>query len=42
MKMESGYFAYHGLVMFRAGLVVEVQFYSASHDAVAEAFARPL
>jgi ppGpp synthetase/RelA/SpoT-type nucleotidyltranferase len=28
MKMESGYFAYHGLVHFRSGLVVEVQIYS--------------
>ncbi|HYT90565.1 MAG TPA: hypothetical protein VEL76_17795 [Gemmataceae bacterium] len=28
MKMESGYFAYHGLVHFRNGLVVEVQIYS--------------
>ena len=28
MKMESGYFAYHGLVRFRNGLVVEVQIYS--------------
>ncbi len=28
MKMESGYFAYHGLVHFKTGLVVEVQIYS--------------
>lgn len=28
MKMESGYFAYHGLVRFRTGLTVEVQIYS--------------
>ena len=28
MKMESGYFAYHGLVKFHNGLVVEVQIYS--------------
>lgn len=28
MKMESGYFAYHGLVRFKTGLVVEVQIYS--------------
>jgi ppGpp synthetase/RelA/SpoT-type nucleotidyltranferase len=28
MKMESGYFAYHGLVRFKSGLVVEVQIYS--------------
>ena len=26
--MESGYFAYHGLVHFKSGLVVEVQIYS--------------
>ena len=26
--MESGYFAYHGLVHFRNGLVVEVQIHS--------------
>ncbi|OJW06999.1 MAG: hypothetical protein BGO49_27520 [Planctomycetales bacterium 71-10] len=29
MKMASGYFAYHGLVRFRSGSVVEVQIYSA-------------
>jgi ppGpp synthetase/RelA/SpoT-type nucleotidyltranferase len=29
MKMASGYFAYHGLVWFRSGYVVEVQIYSA-------------
>src|SRR5260370_27167649 len=29
MKMASGYFAYHGLVRFRSGYVVEVQVYSA-------------
>lgn len=28
MKMESGYFAYHGLVRFKSGLIVEVQIYS--------------
>jgi ppGpp synthetase/RelA/SpoT-type nucleotidyltranferase len=28
MKMESGYFAYHGLVYFKTGLIVEVQIYS--------------
>ena len=28
MKMESGYFAYHGEVRFRTGLIVEVQIYS--------------
>ncbi|MEO6812183.1 MAG: hypothetical protein ABI353_24000 [Isosphaeraceae bacterium] len=28
MKMESGYFAYHGLVRFKTGLVIEVQIYS--------------
>ena len=28
MKMESGYFAYHGLVRFKRGLIVEVQIYS--------------
>jgi ppGpp synthetase/RelA/SpoT-type nucleotidyltranferase len=28
MKMESGYFAYHGLVRFKNGLIVEVQIYS--------------
>jgi ppGpp synthetase/RelA/SpoT-type nucleotidyltranferase len=28
MKMESGYFAYHGLVHFKSGLIVEVQIYS--------------
>jgi ppGpp synthetase/RelA/SpoT-type nucleotidyltranferase len=28
MKMESGYFAYHGLVRFKSGLTVEVQIYS--------------
>ena len=26
--MESGYFAYHGEVRFRTGLIVEVQIYS--------------
>jgi ppGpp synthetase/RelA/SpoT-type nucleotidyltranferase len=29
MKMAAGYFAYHGLVHFRSGYVVEVQIYSA-------------
>lgn len=29
MKMASGYFAYHGLVHFKSGYVVEVQVYSA-------------
>lgn len=29
MKMASGYFAYHGLVRFKSGYVVEVQIYSA-------------
>ncbi|MGO8752057.1 MAG: hypothetical protein ACLQNE_39460 [Thermoguttaceae bacterium] len=29
MKMASGYFAYHGLVRFKSGYVVEVQVYSA-------------
>lgn len=29
MKMSSGYFAYHGLVRFNSGRVVEVQVYSA-------------
>jgi ppGpp synthetase/RelA/SpoT-type nucleotidyltranferase len=29
MKMASGYFAYHGLVHFKSGYVVEVQIYSA-------------
>jgi len=29
MKMSSGYFAYHGLVRFKSGFVVEVQIYSA-------------
>jgi len=29
MKMASGYFAYHGLVRFRSGHVVEVQIHSA-------------
>jgi ppGpp synthetase/RelA/SpoT-type nucleotidyltranferase len=29
MKMASGYFAYHGLVTFKAGYSVEVQIYSA-------------
>ena len=28
MKMETGYFAYHGLVYFHSGRVVEVQIYS--------------
>ena len=28
MKMASGYFAYHGLVRFKSGYVVEVQIYS--------------
>jgi ppGpp synthetase/RelA/SpoT-type nucleotidyltranferase len=28
MKMESGYFAYHGEVRFKNGLIVEVQIYS--------------
>jgi ppGpp synthetase/RelA/SpoT-type nucleotidyltranferase len=28
MKMESGYFAYHGSVVFKSGLVAEVQIYS--------------
>lgn len=28
MKMESGYFAYHGEVCFKGGLIVEVQIYS--------------
>jgi ppGpp synthetase/RelA/SpoT-type nucleotidyltranferase len=28
MKMESGYFAYHGQVQFKTGLSVEVQIYS--------------
>jgi ppGpp synthetase/RelA/SpoT-type nucleotidyltranferase len=29
MKMASGYFAYHGLIRFSSGHVVEVQIYSA-------------
>jgi ppGpp synthetase/RelA/SpoT-type nucleotidyltranferase len=29
MKMASGYFAYHGLVCFKSGFIVEVQIYSA-------------
>lgn len=29
MKMESGYFAYHALIRFKAGYAVEVQIYSA-------------
>lgn len=29
MKMAAGYFAYHGLVRFKSGYVVEVQIYSA-------------
>jgi ppGpp synthetase/RelA/SpoT-type nucleotidyltranferase len=29
MKMASGYFAYHGLVRFKSGYIVEVQIYSA-------------
>jgi len=29
MKMASGYFAYHGLVRFKSGFIVEVQIYSA-------------
>jgi len=28
MKMESGYFAYHGLVRFRSGIRIEIQLYS--------------
>lgn len=28
MKMDSGYFAYHGLVKFRDGITVELQIYS--------------
>lgn len=28
MKMASGYFAYHGLVYFKSGLIVELQIYS--------------